>query len=343
MIDFADIKARHRIEDLFARRGVEVKRASGGFTAKCPLHDGDSKSSLFIHGTKQYAKCWTRCGYIGSVVDVVMAWDGVDKLRALEVLEGKPLTELEQSYRPRPKPMEKLQFTDGRQLAREAKPLPRMLRADQLQREPEHYFRLIGDARKLHWVGIKMAHDAGCLRFCQVQWNETSEKFNCYAVLDVANPCNVQFRRLDAGPDGKALCFWGDTKVMGWKGNLGNWPVGIDPAVANPSAAILLVEGTGDFLAGWDIRNAGFDVIPVGIFGASNGIAPAALAFFEGREVVIVEQHDAACARAAERWEQQLVEAGAHVRRWRVPEEGADLNDFISAGHSPELIFETHA
>jgi len=68
MIDFDEIKARHPIQDYLARRGFEAKRASGGYTARCPLHDGDNKASLFIHGAKQYAKCWTRCGYIGSVI-----------------------------------------------------------------------------------------------------------------------------------------------------------------------------------------------------------------------------------------------------------------------------------
>jgi len=112
MIDFDDIKARHRIEDFLARRGIEVKRAAGGFTCKCPFHDGDNKASLFIHGAKQYAKCWTRCGYIGSVLDVVMALDGAENaIAAAEILEGRPLTEEEKS-RPKVQRTVHLRFED---------------------------------------------------------------------------------------------------------------------------------------------------------------------------------------------------------------------------------------
>jgi hypothetical protein len=79
----------------------------------------------------------------------------------------------------------------------------------------------------------------------------------------------------------------------------------------------------------------------VGIFGASNSIAQQALPFFERREVIIVQQHDPACEIAAERWHKQLHGAGARVRTWLVPEEGADLNDFISAGGEVNLIIQS--
>jgi len=334
MIDFDDIKSRHRIEDFLASRNIEVKRASGGFTCKCPFHDGDNKASLFIHGSKQYAKCWTRCEYIGSIIDVVMALDGVDKFRACEILEGKPLTELEQANRPRPQKQQKLCFE-----RRECRELPRMFRAEQLKEPPQHYFELIGRARSLHYNAIELAHNAGCLRFCQARWRDDGEAFNCYAILDVDNPLNVQFRRLDTDANGKALCFWRDAKVMGWKGNTGSWPVGIDVALLNPASTILLVEGTGDFLAAWDIRSQGYDVVPVAMFGASNSIHPRALPFFERRQVVIVQQHDLACQLAAERWTSQLAGVHANVRTWIVPEEGADLNDYVSSGGDANLIF----
>lgn len=338
MIDFATIKANHPIEDFLARRGVELKRCSGGFKGKCPVHDGDNKESLFVHAKKQYAQCWTRCGYLGSVIDLVMALDGAENaLAAAEILEGRPLTEQEKQ-RPRPPRLEKLVLTDEREEMREEMPLPRMFRAEELKQEPQHYFETIAKARGLHWTSMKMAHDAGHVRFCRAQWRKEGEAFNCYAVLDVENPCNVQFRRMDADENGKALCFWRDVKVMGWRGNRGNWPVGIDSALAHPKATILLVEGTGDFLAAWDMRGIGMDVIPVAIFGASNTIHPRCLPFFERREVVIVQQHDAACQAAAARWEQQLRAVPARVRIWQVPEEGADLNDHIAAGHDPAVI-----
>lgn len=341
MIDFETIKERHPIERVAAERyGVVLRRASGGWLCKCPIHGEKNGFAFSINERKQLWRCHGKCQTGGSVLDLVIAMDGAENaLAAAEILEGRSLTE-EEKTRPKPQRLASLSFVDERSEAREAMPLPRMFRAEQLKLPPQHYFEVIARARGLHWTGIKMAHDAGCLRFCQAQWRADGDKFNCYAVLDVEHPCNVQFRRMDVNPDtGKALPFWRDTKVMGWKGNQGNWPVGIDVALNHKSATILLVEGTGDFLAGWDIRNQGHDVIPVALFGASNSISPQALPFFERREVILVQQHDPAAEVACQRWQQQLTQAHAKHRTWLVPEDGADLNNFVSAGGDVESIF----
>jgi len=79
--------------------------------------------------------------------------------------------------------------------------------------KPQHYFEVIAKARGLHWTSIKMAHDAGCLRFCREYWENDagwrSDDFDCYAVMDIENPCNVQFRRLDAGRRGQSAAVLG--------------------------------------------------------------------------------------------------------------------------------------
>jgi len=332
MIDFGTIKARHRIEDVLARRGHVLHKVAGGFATRCPVHDGKKPKSLFIHASKQWCKCWTECGYIGSVIDLIMALDGAaTAVEAVEILEGRPLTEAEHS-RPRTQRVERLRLTPER----ECKELPKFYKGEQ------RHFEVIGKARALPWQTVQMAHDAGHVRFCQAGWRE-GQSLNCYAVLDVGNPVNVQFRRMDVSPDtGKALPFWDDCKVMGWKGNQASWPVGIDTAIQNKAATILLVEGTGDFLAAWYVRDVGFDVVPVAVFGASNSIARQALPFFERREVVIIQQHDAAADAAARRWSEQLQGAAARVRTWTVPDEGADLNDFVSAGGDPQQIMSNN-
>lgn len=330
MIDFDAIKARHRIEDFLTRRGHVLHKVAGGFATRCPVHDGKKPKSLFIHAAKQWCKCWTECGYIGSVIDLVMALDGASgPVEAAEILEGRPLT-LEERERPRPQRMERLRLTPER----ECKELPKFYKGER------RHFEIIARARGLHWLTVKLAHDAGHVRFCQVGWRE-GQLMNCYAVLDVGNPVNVQFRRMDVNAEtGKALPFWDDIKVMGWKGNQGNWPVGIDSALTNKAAPIVLVEGTGDYLAAWYLRDMGFDVVPVAIFGAGNQIAPMALPFFERREVIIVQQHDEAAAKGAERWAAQLEAVGARVRVWLVPSEGEDLNDYISSEGSADAIME---
>lgn len=343
MIDFEAIKEKYCIEDVLVQRyGVQLRRASGGYLVKCPIHAEQHGASFSVNEKKQLWHCHGKCQDGGSVLDLVMAMEGVQTAKeAAEKLEGRSLTDDDRAaFKPRP-PRVRVQFEDERTEARTAMPLPRMFRADELKEAPEHYFKIIAQARSLHYTAIKMAHDAGCVRFCQARWRADGERFNCYAILDAENPVNVQFRRMDLDANGKAKCFWGDTKVMGWKGNQGNWPVGIDVAIAHPKATILLVEGTGDFLAGWDIRALGHDVIPVGMFGASNAINLHTLPFFERREVIIVQQHDAACEIATERWTQQLATAHGRVRTWLVPEEGADLNDYVSAGGDIDRIFAT--
>lgn len=333
MIDFDAIKARHRIEDVLTRRGHVMHKVSGGFATRCPVHDGKKPKSLFIHASKQWCKCWTECGYIGSVIDLVMALDGAaSAVEAVEILEGRPLTEAEKA-RPKAQRITRLQLTPER----ECKELPKFFKGQQ------RHFEIIARARSLPWQTIQMAHDAGHVRFCQAGWRP-GQNLNCYAVLDVENPVNVQFRRMDTNEQtGKALPFWEDAKVMGWKGNNGSWPVGIDSALKNPASTILMVEGTGDYLAAWYVRDMGFDVIPVAIFGASNSIARQALPFFERRKVIIIQQHDAACEMAAARWTEHLTQAGARVRTWRVPVEGEDLNDHISADRPVEFMSNNEA
>lgn len=320
MIDFAAIKARHRIEDVLARRGEVLNKVSGGFATRCPVHGGEKPRSLFIHAGKQWCKCWTECGYIGSVLDLVMALDGAaTPAAAAEILEGRPLTEEERS-RPRPAPRAaRLRFTEERETAA----LPKFYRGER------RHFEVIAAARGLPWETIQMAHDAGHLRFCQAGWRD-GQSFNCYAILDMSHPVNVQFRRMDADAAGKALPFWDDVKVMGWKGNRGGWPVGLDSLLKSAQSRVVLVEGTGDFLAAWYLRDLGCDVIPVAMFGATQSIPREALPFFERREVIIIEQHDESGARAAAKWQEQLQKAGAKTAiRRQVPDEGGDLNDLI--------------
>ena len=341
MIDFDAIKSRHRIEDVLSKRGLTLHKVSGGYATRCPVHEGTKPKSLFIHANKQWCKCWTECGYIGTVIDLVMALDGAaSAVEAAEILEGRPLTD-EEMARPKPTRAVRLRLT----AERECKELPKFYKGEQ------RHFEVIARARALPWQAIKMAHEAGHVRFCQPQWDyadsqtgamKQGSQFNCYAVLDVGNPVNVQFRRMDVDAEtGKALTFWRDCKVMGWKGNQASWPVGLDSALQNPRSAIVLVEGTGDYLAAWVIREMGYDIIPIAVFGASNSLARQALPFFERRQVFIIEQHDAACAAAAERWAAQLTTAAAKIYRWRVPEEGADLNDFISSGGDVDSILNT--
>lgn len=315
MIDFKEIKEHHRIESVLAKRGVDLRRAAGGFVCCCPLHD-EKTPSFNINVQKQLWHCFG-CDKGGDVFDLVMALDGAATAKdAAEILEGRPLTEEELS-----KPAAR---TEPRPAISEARIVPAELPT--MYKGQERHWRIVADLRKLYWTSMQAAAEAGCLRFC------VAYGVPAYAILDTCNPCNVQIRRMDGG-------LWFErSKVMGFKGNWAEWPVGLHAALKHPAATILLVEGTGDFLAGWDIRNQGLDVVPVAMFGARNKIHAGALPLFHGRNVLICQQHDAAGAAAAACWQGQLTQAQARVKVWCVPQEGQDLNDFVSAGGDIETI-----
>jgi DNA primase len=314
MIDFAEIKSRHSLEGELGKRGVELRRAPGGWVARCPIHGGKKGWAFSVNATKQMWYCHSECRRGGDVFSLVMALDGAaDAKAAAEILEGRPLTD-DERHRPKPARQELARLVEARVLPA----VPKLYKGE------ERHLRQVAELRKLFLPAMDEAQKQGCLRFC-VAYDHPA-----FAVLDVENPCNVQVRRMDGKlwfDDGSAAS---GKKVMGVKGNWAAWPVGLSAAMRSPKSTILLVEGTGDFLAGWDVRMSGHDVVPVAMFGAGQSIHPSALPLLEGREVVIVEQHDQAGKMAAENWQRQCLEAHARVRVWQVPGEGEDLNDYMS-------------
>jgi hypothetical protein len=324
MIDFQEIKSRHPIEAELERRGVKLRRATGGYVARCPIHNGTKGWAFSVNTEKQVWYCFSACRRGGDVFDLVMELDGAaDAKAAAEILEGRPLTDEE-----RTRPAAATRSAGSIVRAIEARALPAV---PKMYLGEERHHRAVAELRKLQWTGIAEAQKEGCLRFC-VAYDQPA-----YAILDASNPCNVQVRRMDgrrwfdeSGADGK--------KVMGVKGNWASWPVGLAAALRHPAAKILWVEGTGDVLAGWDVRMNGIDVIPCGMFGAGQPIHDGALACLEGREVIIVQQHDHAGEMATKAWHKQLMEAHAKPRVWPVPGVGEDLNNFISGGGDPFVI-----
>lgn len=336
MIDFETIKSRHRLEDVLIQRyQVQLRRAAGGWLAKCPIHGEQNGASFSVNDRKQIWFCHGRCSKGGDVLNLVMEMEGVkDAREAAEKLEGRPLTEQELAAA-RPAVHQRFQMVTERDLPSTDKV--------KFFLGTERHWEVVAKQRILAVSSIQRAQEAGVLRFCERVKFEKLESggwkrwsLPAWAVMDVENPCNVQFRRFDVDENGKALLWpWSGQKVDGLKGNWAQWPVGLSVALKEPEAVLMLVEGAGDFLAAWDIRDQGIGtvpIVPVAMFGASQSIHPGALPLFAGRDVIIVQQHDAAGEKAVQRWHQQLSAATARPRVWQVPEEGADLNDYIAAG-----------
>lgn len=322
MIDWEEIKARHHIEDVLAKRGIPMRRSQRGWMAKCPLHNEKEGMSFSVDAEKQRWRCFGKCDCGGDVLRLVMELDEVDATGAAEILEGRPLRSAACSGAPPPK--------------RELRPAPvtvetprELPRLPRLWTGEARHWQAVAKLRKLpHEGGVAAAVKHGTLRFCMA-YDQPA-----WAVLDVDNPCNAQVRRMDGE------LFFDRVKSMGIRGNWAAWPVGLNVALRMSACPIMLVEGTGDFVAGWHCAVEGFtDGVPVAMFGASNPIHESALALLEGRRVEIIEQHDQAGAKAAARWREQLESARCEVVTRLVPTPGEDLNDHIAAGRAMELIF----
>ncbi len=324
LIDFADIKSRHTIERVLEKRGVELKKTSAGWQCKCPVHHEEHGMSFQIDSKKQLAKCHGKCQCGWDVIKLVMDLESVDAIGACELLEGRPLRDghhTEHKREPAPEPPPKIHAP--REMPTRAK-LSKMWKG-----EMRHWMR-VAELRKLpHEGGVALAVENGVLRFCMAY------DIPSWAVLDIENPCNIQLRRMDGE------LWWGEVKVMGVKGNWAAWPVGLSVALKHPTADILLVEGTGDFVAAWHYADSGATGgIPVAMFGASQNIHPSALALLTARRVRIIEQADEAGAKASQRWAAQLAEVGAAVEVRRIPTAGEDLNDHLSAGRDTAWLLE---
>ena len=324
MIDWEDIKRRHKIEDVMQKRGFKLRRSGTGLLCKCPLHDEQKGESFSIDVKKQLWKCFGRCMCGGDVIKLVMELDCVDATTAAEILEGRVLradpNEARQAPRKekRPAPEERVEVTQMRELPA----LPRLYKGER------RHWESLATLRGLEWPAVEMAVRCGVVRFCLAYQQPA------WAVLDVSNPCNVQVRRMDGE------LWFGRAKVMGMKNNWAKWPVGLSVLQMVHPPEVILVEGTGDFLAAYDaVANFHTGGVPIAMFGAANPIHEGALALLEGMNVRIIQQHDEAGAHASAHWAEQLIEAGARVRVVRVPTPGEDLNDHIKAGRDVEELF----
>jgi DNA primase catalytic core len=79
------LKRQISLERLVSLRGVELKRHGADLVGLCPLHD-DKTPSLVISPKKNLWHCLGACQRGGSVIDWVMAIEGVSFRRAVDVL-----------------------------------------------------------------------------------------------------------------------------------------------------------------------------------------------------------------------------------------------------------------
>lgn len=164
--------------------------------------------------------------------------------------------------------------------------------------------------------------------------------FASWCVTDSAR-WNCQFRRMDGKPFPHPA---GAKKTLAVSGSWASWPIGT--ADLRTAENVLLVEGSGDFLAAWHFITAEHlhgRCVAVAMTGAANWIPSEALAEIAKKRVRIFPHLDTSHAgeEAALRWETQLTKAGGYAHCY-------DLNDLATiAGDSvgdlnDVLLMERH-
>lgn len=169
--------------------------------------------------------------------------------------------------------------------------------------------------------------------------------FPSWCVTDSAR-WNCQFRRMDGKPFPHRE---GIKKTLAAPGSWASWPIGA--ADLGTAERVLLVEGSGDFLAAWHFIAAeqvqGACAV-VAMTGAANWIPSEVLSEIARRRVRIFPHLDTSGAgeAAALRWETQLTKAGGAAHCFDLSDlmtvEGAvveDLNDVLMMGrHEIEAL-----
>jgi len=136
---------------------------------------------------------------------------------------------------------------------------------------------------------------------------------------------HAQARRLDGGKF--ELCGQ-QLKAKTLAGSIASIPIGRFFDVRWP--LVVLVEGGPDVLAAYAaIHKLGLlDVVAVcGILGAGLKLPTSSAATLRNRKTRILQHNDKAGDEAADRWAQQIWDAGGKVDIWVPDQAGADLND----------------
>lgn len=188
--------------------------------------------------------------------------------------------------------------------------------------------------RRLSRDGVALATDKGLLRFGEFRGHRA------WFILDASGRV-AQARRLDGVP-------WADgVKAWTLAGSQAAWPVGIGEAASFP--AVALVEGGPDLLAVCAFirgESRESNCAPVAMMGGCAKIHSDALPLFIGKRVRIFPHVDETGDSAANRWAEQLTEAGANVDAFSLAglrrTDGEPVKDLcdLAAIHADD--FETH-
>lgn len=196
------------------------------------------------------------------------------------------------------------------------------------------HFLTLATLRGISVEGVRLAYARGLLRFGIYRMRPA------WFILDASQRV-AQARRLDGQPWTK------DAKAWTLPGSQAAWPVGIGEAEKYP--AIALCEGGPDLLAACAFLLAegrDRDVAPVTMLGGCARIHADALPLFAGKRVRIFAHLDDTGDKAANRWAEQLTDAGATVDAFSLAglgrTDGATVKDLCDLAAIRADDFEAH-
>src|SRR4051812_44808044 len=93
--DTDEIRRTHRVDELVARYGVELRRVGSALVGRCPFHNDQGRPNLHVYPRTGRWVCY-RCGQRGDAIDFVQLIDSVTFREAAAQLQTSS-----SSFRPR--------------------------------------------------------------------------------------------------------------------------------------------------------------------------------------------------------------------------------------------------
>jgi hypothetical protein len=291
-------KERISIAEAWVRLGLPGKPCQPGKSCCTPWREDKSPSFSITPDGKHWKDFAT--GEHGSVVDFIAKALGCSISEA-----AKKLIEMAGSTPPKAYSIGVRAVTSKPVEARKPRPIP-------LEKPTYRDLLDIQDRRQLPSTGgLHVAVERGLLWVANV-W-DNGEYARCWVVTDNAR-IGAQARRMD----GRLFTKDGNTfKPKTLSGYKAGWPIGV--ANFGEPRDVILTEGPPDMLAAMTIAaiTPGVDMDALGfacICGAGNKqLMPESLTYFQGKNVRLVYDQDAAGKGACEDWCKLLSNAGASV------------------------------
>lgn len=324
----ARAKAKLLLSDLWRLRGWPHEPGRECF---CPFRPDDRRKSFSVFTSasgEELAKCF-KSGDVFDAPALLAAVEGMDMKEACRLFINAAGVKWEPQERHHgPRAPRVRQITAPAASVREKPLLPAMKAPTSAEAEQ------IAKQRHVSPESVLYAASLGLLFVAP--WRG----FAAWCITDSAR-WNCQFRRMDGKPFPHPA---GAKKTLAAPGSWASWPIGA--ADLGTAENVLLVEGSGDFLAAWHFITAEHlqgRCATVAMTGAANWIPSEALVEIAKKRVRIFPHLDTSHAgeEAALRWETQLTKAGGSAHCY-------ELNDLATiVGDSVEdlndvLLMERH-